>query len=390
MSYSKLQNSLIYLFSFSLVFESWGLVSLAGNSIPKLFAYLLIAVSLLKPGITLNIFLLRKYLTPLFLFLFLMIFSYILFADETYTGLQNLISILLNGFFFWFLANILTKKPTFAYKTFLATNIGIFLSTVLYMFGVGVEFSDGGRLTIFGENANRIGVFAVISTLFILSTIFENPGGLGKFRYLLILLLIPLLNITAQTGSRVSFLGLIISITLFFVFLKGQKKQTRILILIIGAVGVYLLYNYFMTFEVIQSRMTSFYEEGDLAGRDRIWEMIVPLIKQNPLFGIGISGYIEASLSLLGRRISPHNVYLEVLVYTGVLGFLAFMFFIFRVFLASYKTYRHRNYLLPFVLVLFILFVFFSGQGLNIKMYWMFYVFIVATWEGENINQFTK
>lgn len=351
---------------------------------PKFIAYLLILVSLLKPKTILNITFLKKYLEPLSIFLVLFVFSFFLYMTETFNGLSNLISIILNAVFFWFLANILTRRPGTAQKAFVALNAGILLAAVLYLLGLGVQFSDG-RLTIFGENANRLGVFAVFSILFILSTIFENTDNIGKKRFFLFLFLIPLLNMIAQTGSRVSFLGLIISISAFFALLKGRKKQARIIIIVIGAIGVYLVYNYFMTFEVIQTRMALFYEEGDVSGRDRIWEGIVPMIKQNPVFGIGISGYIEASQEI-GRRVSPHNVFLELLVYSGILGFTAFMLFIYRVFKAAYKTFKIQQYLLPFILVLFVIFVFFSGQGLNVKVFWMLYVFIVATWEGKRLD----
>lgn len=385
MNYSKIQNTLIYLFSFSLVFESWDIITLEGISIPKIIAYILVFFSLLKPKKILSLFYLKKYLIPLFLFAFLLIFSFVLNTNNSLVGLMNLASILLNVIFFYLLANILSEKPEIAYRAFIALNLGIFIATLLYFFGIGVVFNYD-RLTIFGENANRLGIFAVFSLLFIISVIFENPKDLGRIRYLLFIGLLPLLNMIAQTGSRVSFIGLMISVAIFFAFLKARNKQTRILIILIGVVGIYLVYQYIMTFEVIQSRMLMFYEEGDLSGRDRIWGGIIPMIKKRPLFGIGINGYLEASLTEIGRRVSPHNVFLELLVYSGIFGFIAFILFTYRVFIASLRIYRIMGFLLPLVLAIFIVFVFVSGQGLNVKVFWMVFVFIVATWEGNSIS----
>ena len=60
-------------------------------------------------------------------------------------------------------------------------------------------------------------------------------------------------------------------------------------------------------------------------GRTEIWERYIPHIFEHPIFGIGEAGFntLGQDLNLVDSRgygLSPHNVIIEVLLYTGFVG----------------------------------------------------------------------
>jgi O-antigen ligase len=69
------------------------------------------------------------------------------------------------------------------------------------------------------------------------------------------------------------------------------------------------------------------------------------LIKENPVFGIGIGGFGILSENV-DDRLSPHNILVEVLLETGVIGFLVFLlmiYFFYKAFKTSLQDKEDRS-----------------------------------------------
>lgn len=382
----KIQYSLLYLYAFSLVFENWGIMNLAGNSIPKLIAYLLLFSLLLSPKNITSIIILKKYLIPLFTFAFLVAFSN--YFDSGYLfldGLSFVFTITLNIVLFWFIGNLIYNQPLVAEKMLFAIVVGITISTIIFALGYGVSY-EFGRLTIFGENSNAIGFYAVFGLMYIISLIFENRNQVGRKRYLVIVFIFPLLGAAAGSGSRTAFIMLIVGLSLFFLLKSNKKFYLKAFSVIIGAIVVYLVYNYLLTFELLHDRLMSTIEEGNLAGRETIWRFSIRIITEHPLIGVGIGEFKNIAEQLYGSRTSPHNVYIEILLYSGFVGLFFFLLFLFRLLKTAFVTYRIQNYVLPIILLAMVGMVFFAGQGLNIKLFWVFYAFIIGAYSQENYD----
>lgn len=69
------------------------------------------------------------------------------------------------------------------------------------------------------------------------------------------------------------------------------------------------------------SETSSSISEGDLTGRGEIWKQGFETFLEHPLVGVGSGAFREAID--LGK--APHNVFLSILVDTGVIGFLLFV-----------------------------------------------------------------
>jgi|WetSurSiteA1Bulk_404760.scaffolds.fasta_scaffold05189_2 O-antigen ligase len=352
-------------------------MNIGSISIPKIIALGLVFISLFRIGQSFSISTLKRFLIPVFLFSLSLFISYLINYEGYDISFRLLFMIIQNIVFFWIVANILKNNPEAGYKVLLSLNLAIFVSALLFMLGIGVEITEG-RLTIFSENANRLGMFSIFSILFIISNVFENKQHLGSSRYLLLTLTIPLANMAAQTGSRSTYIGLLLTIALYFVLKSKSKFSLKIVYFFLGGVALFALNSYLMTFDVLSERMNSFYSEGNLSGRDVIWQFVMTRIMEKPIFGVGINGYTNIISELYGSFFSPHNVFLEIFAYSGLLGLLIFLYFIFQMVREGYYINKYDNYLMPLLYLVLILFVFLSGQALNLKAFWIIYAYLVT------------
>jgi len=273
------------------------------------------------------------------------------------------------------------NNPKMVFNVLFYVNLGFFISAVFFIFGIGVEYNEG-RLTIFGENSNRIGLFSVFSLIYIFSTIIENKQNYNKWRYWLLVLIVPLLNMAAQTASRVTFFALVLSVGLFFILKSDKNIAIKLFYTFLGAISIYAIFSYLMTFDLLRDRLFSFIDEGNLSGRDILWTYTIPFILEKPVIGVGVNGYTHIISGLRGSFFSPHNVFIEIIAYSGFLGLLTFFLFFYRIFRAAIDSLKNHKFVLLFINVVLIFFIFFSGQGLAVKFFWILYACIITI----NIN----
>ena len=118
------------------------------------------------------------------------------------------------------------------------------------------------------------------------------------------------------------------------------------------------------------------------SGRTQIWAALWPSIRNNPVFGYGEVGYYEITKSAFsgisghsyGAGYSPHSVVMEVLAYTGLIGFILMLRFWILVFMNAWKNYKIKGELTPLLLLIPLLFALFSGQALVPRHYYLIYL----------------
>ena len=192
---------------------------------------------------------------------------------------------------------------------------------------------------MFGETTGR-----VVSTL-------ENPNVLAE--YLIMILPIAVAGFFVEktlsgkllylfaggilgsclifTWSRGAWLGFLIAMMLFL--LMYSKK-----VLVVGLFGVLAIP--FLPFVLPQSILDRFLSIGNLGDtstsyRVHIWEGTLNMLRDHFLGGIGVGtevfGEIYPRYSLSGIEAAPHshNLYLQILVETGILGLILFLIFLF-------------------------------------------------------------
>src|SRR5690554_120355 len=376
----KTQNFLLYLFFFSLNFEVWDPFNTGGNfSVAKLTGFLY-AFSLI-PKIQKFIFIPKIFIkeTRLLIFFYCFLIFINLININFYSSNVFQFSIFQNLILFIFLINHERLNPGVLEKAFIFFFIGSLVLAACFYLGIGLETNVEGRVSLFGDNENIIGVRMVISSLILTHIILKYRKRVSKFIYLLLpLAYIPLVTLMLNTGSRLSFISLFLGISVIFILYKKRGVFSKILILGIGTIAAFILFDIAMESEVLGTRLTKTAEQGHLAGRDEIWLDILPLIENNWIVGVGRTGYVEYALRLYGSIKSPHNVIIEVLSYTGIIGLFVFLRFLYKIFLSSFRYLREYNEVVPFVFIVPVSGILLSGQILNFKLGWVIFAYAAS------------
>lgn len=234
------------------------------------------------------------------------------------------------------------------------------------------------------------GYSAVMAIIFLTLTVFK---GAFKFRIVNLLTTIAAFTTILASISTSGFISLIIMIVflILLIFIKGNKKKSLVwfasfLIIAIISTGILSKHNSQVWTESVgfftktnpfvqideetllntifrDNQVSAAVEEIKLpvlpektlsggSGRIYIWENMIPLIKERPLFGYGLDtltyhfpqndinkrdGFMDENV-LIDK---PHNLYMGILYGTGLLGFLALLSIIviytYRLLIGTYK-----------------------------------------------------
>lgn len=261
------------------------------------------------------------------------------------------------------------------------------LMSIFFFLGIGISIGDDQRLVMFGENSNALGIYMGLSAIIILYDFVLN-SNFGKYRFLLLLFFVPIVNLMFATGSRTAFLIFLFSIIVILFFHSPNSLLGKIALIAIGIVCCIYTFNKLKkTDSVIIQRLIETVEEGNTSGRDRIVESLIPYIIESPIWGYGQTGYVNVSknalakVSIIGNVIygySPHNVIIEILLYTGIFGLLLWLNFWWNIGKESWILYKSKKLLLPGLMCIPILACIISGQLLAAKWSFIIYAYIIS------------
>ena len=386
MRLSKLQSISLALLFFSINFEVWDPLNTGGIfSLAKFFGITYL-VSIL-PSINKFIVIpkkIRSILILIFLFYFLLFLMNVIninyLANDVFSS-----SILINIIFFVFIINHERLVPGVIEKSFIGFLIGALLSTAAFYSGIGLEVESDGRVKLFGDNQNLIGIRMVVASFLLTHYILKYRYTLSKTLIaLLFLAYMPILTLLFNTGSRVSVISLLLGTALFFILYRTKKITVKALSMVILLSFSGIVIDSVLKSDVVGARLTKTIEEGNLAGRDEIWSQILPLIQNNFLFGVGRTGYIDFFSRIRDTVPSPHNVIIEVMSYTGIIGTVLYLLFVYRVFFSSLRYYFKYNELIPLLFAIPIAGILLSGQILTFKLGWFIFAYAATR------NYYTK
>lgn len=369
-----IQRCLLYIYFFSLNFQIFNLLGLGTPA--RLFGFLYILAILPQLNLFVKVSNISSVLIKIFLFFSLLtLISALNINYYSYSFLNT--TILLNILFFWFLINHERKDPGVLMKGFFSFALGSFFLSILYKLGIGTEVS-GGRLTIFGDNANAIALRMSISAIVLTYLAINDDLNLKKSRFFLLIPLPILFEFMLQTGSRKAFIALAIAFVLCVFMHKSKRMVYKVLGFGVSVAAGFYFYKSLMASEVLYLRLVSAIETGE-TGRNEIWDNVISIFISSPVSGVGMSGYHEAYMNIAGTVVSPHNVLLEVLVYTGIVGFILYISFLFSASFQAFLVYRKYNYLLPLLLLVPVFAMITGGQALGGKIPWSILALSVST-----------
>lgn len=245
----------------------------------------------------------------------------------------------------------------------------LFLILLLYRYINPKAFIIGLLLTtgivLFYNIVAIYGKLAKMETLFQLplllnnrsQSLLDNPNALGEYAYLgcvflfilaiiskrlsikiITLALIPImLGGLVLSGSRTALLMVIsfyVLLLLYYPYYNRQFKNLLIIsfLLILGFVLVD--YTFHLNFIKEQLRLSD-----ALSGRDKIWKVMMTVINENWLYGVGYnnSTFVFNESGEFSTLTSPHNLYLAVLMEMGIIPFILMVTFFIGLILSNQK-----------------------------------------------------
>lgn len=378
----KIQDILLLLLLFSVNFEVWDPLNTNGSfSISKLAGifYLLSVIPTWKMFFSLKNNILRHIdkLIAFFILLTIMNLVNMNYFSSTIiytTFLQWLIMMII-------IVNHCINRPYVIDKLLLFFSLGSFLMAILYQFGIGVEITSEGRVSLFDDNENAIGIRMSIAAFYLVYLSLKNTLNQSILvRIFYLLMIVPIIALLIDTASRTAIIALVGMLIVLSLLIKSTKRYLRpvlflsiLLLLIIVVIQV-------LNNEVLLYRLILSSEEGSLGGRDEIWRKLIPVILENPILGIGQTGYAKfwALNSIQGAIKSPHNVIIEILCYTGIVGFLLYFSFYFSQVIQAFSFRKYNNDIYLFIIFIPITGLMISGQALGIKYVWAIYAIVLA------------
>lgn len=266
---------------------------------------------------------------------------------------------------------------------------GGILMSFFHFLGIGVSFNTDLRLVMFGENSNELGIYMALSSIVILNDFILNDDlNLGKKRFCFILFFIPIILLLFATGSRTAFAIFILSVFVIILFYPLKSLFTKFVFIALGfGVLVYVFCQLESTDAIIIQRLMATVEDGNVSGRDQISESLLPYICESPIWGYGQTGYVDISKKALSKfslisgiayGFSPHNVILEVLLYTGCLGLGLWLLFWFKILWRSWLMFYRERVVMSILLCIPILACILSGQLLTSKWAYILYAYILS------------
>jgi len=292
--------------------------------------------------------------------------------------------VLLQGVLVLWSASNLMRNEAVARGVLTSLGLACGALALLSLAGVGrtahVQYTGGERLTVFGQNANN--------TAMVLAAGLTALGGLAyalhpswpRRRWLVWPLAGAIGAAMIETGSRGGLVSLGAGLLVFM--LGGRTGWLRLRNIAVGiiALGVLLWASYSST--LMRNRLELTAEKGNLAGRERIFPELLRMFREKPLIGWGpITNKYELGVRLHEIRFprrDAHNMVLEVLTSTGVLGTVPFLVGVGLCALAAWRARRRLHGILPAALVAVVLAANMSGNRIASKVFWLVFAYAIA------------
>jgi len=198
--------------------------------------------------------------------------------------------------------------------TFFLLSLTVIAIFIRFFLDINVIHTDNGRLFLPRTNAISISIVASSAVIVCLScpTIFGNGAGIKMFKALIIGMAAYLI---IASGSRAPFFSLIIIANLIFIFYPFKNMKLKYLLVFIQLFALaFFLYISYSLHGVLFQRILSTGSTSDTSAIERFLLLLNAWhqFQSHPFFG----NFIE----LRDFGVFPHNIILESLMATGILG----------------------------------------------------------------------
>lgn len=205
---------------------------------------------------------------------------------------------------------------TYSYPIFGDSISGSRGGTTGYTAGLNGHYSTNGTLL----------AFAALCAIALLLTV--QVSKKKKFTVLFIVTVISVL--LTQKRAHIIFLAICFVVVYFLYNWRNVSIKTMIklvAIVLLGALGIEIIIRYVPALSAVFERFTTIGEDTQSLTRLTMWEYAINLFTSHKIFGIGWGEYRYqfVTLNLYEGSANAHNIYLQLLAETGVIGFTIFL-----------------------------------------------------------------
>ena len=307
-------------------------------------------------------------------------------ADGGHYGdqVQKLFILLLEAVLLLWTASNLLRREDVARGALVSLGLACGLRAAIQLAGIAtkrvVEWTGGVRITALGQNENHSALILSAGVLALVGLTYARARG-APWPRLLTWPLVGAIGIAiVQNGSRGGMIAL--GAGLLALALGRGSLAIRV-----GNATVVLVALGFLVWESSQSegmrnRFLQTAETGFMAGRERIYPTALRMVLERPLTGWGpLNNMYELGNRLPEQHIprrDTHNLVLEVLTATGLLGFVPFAIGTWLCLRAAWRARGGAEGTLPLALLVALLVANMSANWIATPLLWLVFAYALA------------
>lgn len=307
------------------------------------------------------------------------------FLNDAFEVLQYFLLVFEGVLVFWAAANLL-DDATVASGALVSFAGACLLRAALPIAGIGrmttKVWTGGVRITAFGQNENNAAIFLSAGLVALLGLAYFRSRPLIRPR----LLAIPGCALIAfsvlETASRGGLAALVAGLSMFLLS-RGQSAWQRLRNGAIAAVVLLGLVWASLAIPVMRNRLRATEESGAMAGREDLYPILVQMFVEKPILGWGPqNNHYELSLREGNRFLiqrDTHNLVLEVLTNTGLVGAFFFCIPLWLCWRAAWRARASPEGVLPLALMACVMMGNMSGNWISSKLLWLTLAYAVAS-----------
>jgi O-antigen ligase len=250
-------------------------------------------------------------------------------------------------------------------------------------------WTGGERVSALGQNANSAAMILAAGLVTLIGLTFLRQGKRATGLVLAGLLATLLGFAILETGSRGGLAGLLAGVLVFALAANSWRQRLRNGS--IAALALSLLIFAALHLPVMKNRLVDSALNGNMAGREQLYPALWTMFLEKPVLGWGpVANTHELALRVGERERSSrasHNLVLELLTASGVIGTLPFLVGVWLCFRGAWRGRRGPQGVLPLALLCTLFVANMSGDWIASKLLWLAlaYAFVSNRWPSPTL-----
>jgi O-antigen ligase len=308
-------------------------------------------------------------------------------------GLMRFLTLFQLLVLFWVTADLL-KDQQMINRMLLVYSIssGILATGILFHLpGFGVSMTGDGRTTSsLQSDPNVLAAVMALAVLTITGLSVKSVVKHSLGRILLSVMALPPLAVIVQTGSRTGVVAFLVG-CLVYLLPQSRSPGRRGKIIIFAIIGIVGLIGLIATNPLVLERWQEAYYEGNLSRRQSMIPAALDMISERPIFGWQpMAAWYELGPRVGKPSIDAHNLILDLLVESGLVGAIPFLVGLWLCVLSAWRARKGELGVTYLALLLATIVVNMGIPGLGWKPFWLVMGLGVAAASAAATQQFRR